>query len=171
MKDVRPVEVALFFRRMNTMLAAGISIPDSLASLERAEINPVFRKVLGNCLDTLIAGHSFSHCLASHSAVFSSLVVEMAANGERTGTLANTLGHLASLQERGLERRQRVKAALTYPLCLLIVMLLVVCLFVTFVAPGDEGLFGTLGEELPWPSRVLMALSPAVARVLSGGRP
>jgi type IV pilus assembly protein PilC len=159
---IRTAEVALFFRRLHTMLQAGISLPDGLAYLEKGEANPAFRQVLAGCVGALMGGHPFSSGMKKYPEVFSPLVTEMVANGESTGGLAQTLGQLATLQERRLERRQRVKAALTYPLCLLVVMLLVVGLFVTVVSPGDQGLFGTLGKDIPWPSQVLITVSKVI---------
>jgi type II secretory pathway component PulF len=159
---IRSGEVALFFRRLHTMLHSGISLPDSLSYLEKGEANPAFRKVLGSCLDILLKGHPLSLGMKKHSEVFSVLSIEMVTNGENTGHLSNTLGQLAMLQERSLDRVQRIKGALAYPTCLLLVMLVVVGLFVTFVAPGDEGLFSTLGDDVPWPSQVLMSLSAFV---------
>ena len=141
------------------MIQAGISLPDSFSYLEKGETNPAFRKVLASCLDVILKGLPMSAGMKKHPEVFPVLTIEMVANGESTGALVNTLGQLAMLQERGQERVLRVKAALAYPTCLLVVMLLVVALFITFVAPGDEGMFGVLGDDVPWPSKVLIALS------------
>ncbi len=158
MSGVRSSDIALFFRRLHAMLQAGVSLPNSLSYLEIGEPNPAFRSVLQGCLDTVLKGFPLSTGMRRYSA-FSTLTVEMVANGEKMGSLVATFGHLSTLQERQIERRQRIVSAMAYPLCLLTVMLLVVGLFVTFVAPGDEGLFAVLGDDVPWPSQVLIALS------------
>lgn len=163
MSGIRQAEVSLFFRRLHTMLAAGVSLPHSLMYLEKGEPNAAFAKVLAQVADTVLKGHPVSAAFRRHPQVFNTLTVEMVANGESTGALAATFGHLAHLNERYLQRRQRVVSALAYPCCLLVVMVIVVGLFVTFVAPGDDGLFSALGHDVPWPSRVLIAISKFVS--------
>lgn len=165
-RGIRAGEVALFFRRLHTMVVSGISLPDSMVYLERGEANPAFRQVLASCLDTLLKGYPLSMGFKRYPQVFGVLSVEMVATGESTGALSCTFGHLAQLAERNIERKQRIKSALAYPTCLFVVMVLVVALFVTFVAPGDEGLFSALGDDIPWPSQVLIGISSVVTNPL-----
>jgi type IV pilus assembly protein PilC len=141
------------------MLQAGISLPDGLAYLVKGEVNPALTRVLEDCLDTLLKGYPLSQGMRRAPTTFSPMLVEMVATGESTGALAQTLGQLAHLQERSQDRVQRVKSALAYPTCLFVIMLLVMGLFVTVVAPGDQGMFGVLGDNIPWPSQVLISLS------------
>lgn len=168
MSAVRSSDIALFFRRLHAMLQAGVSLPNSLSYLEVGEPNPAFQAVIKGCLDTVLKGFPLSTAMRRYGA-FSTLSVEMVANGEKMGSLAQSFGHLATLQERQIERKQRVVSAMAYPLCLLTVMLLVVGLFVTFVAPGDEGLFSVLGDDVPWPSQALITLSAGISNPLLMG--
>ena len=159
MAGVSAGELSLFFRRLHTMLDAGVSLPDSLAYLEKGETDPEVHAMIEGCLQAILRGQPLSVGMRKFPKAFRPMMVEMVVSGESTGSLANTLNHLARLSERHQARRQNLKSALAYPFCLFIVMILVALLFVTFVAPGDDGLFGVLGDDVPWPSQVLIALS------------
>lgn len=155
-------ELSLFFRRLHTMVESGISLQDSLSYLEQGEANPDFHLVIGDVLESVLSGFPLSQGLRKSPEVFSRLTIELVATGENTGALVQTFEHLATLYERGLDRRHRIRAALAYPMCLLVVMILVIGLFVVFVAPGDSGIFAALGGNIPWPSQVLISLSSFV---------
>lgn len=144
------------------MMGAGISLPDSLAYLEKGETNPACRELVAGCLDSLLKGYPLSAGMRRFPHAFSRLLLEMVHSGENTGALSTTLGDIAVLCERQLERSHRLVSALAYPLCLLVVMVLVVLLFVVFVAPGDEGLLGAIEGDVPWPSQLLMTISEFV---------
>lgn len=98
-----------------------------------------------------------------HPEVFTRLQIEIVAVGETTGGLTRCLDYLAELLWREQERFQAVKAALVYPLFLFAAMLAVMILFVVVVAPGDEGIFAALGEDVPRLSLMFIA----VARLLT----
>ena len=159
MSGVGAGELSLFFRRLHTMLDAGVSLPDSLLYLEKGETNPDLHAVIQGCLQTILRGQPLSVGMRKCPQAFSPMMVEMVASGEATGGLANTLGQLARLAERQQAQRQSLRSALAYPLCLFVVMVMVAVLFAVFVAPGDSGLFKVLGEDVPWPSQVLITIS------------
>lgn len=170
MAGVGAGELSLLFRRLHTMLEAGISLPDSLVYLEKGETDPELHEVIQGCLSGILRGQPLSAGMRKFPKTFSPLMIEMVASGENTGSLASTLGHLASLTERQQDRRQKVLSALAYPCCLFFVMTIVVLIFVVFVAPGDDGLFRSLGDEIPWPSQVLIGVSKFVTNpLLLGG--
>lgn len=148
------------------MLDAGISLPDCLVYLEKGETDPEFSQVLGGCLTTILSGHPLSAGMRNYPKVFSPMMVEIVASSEHSGSIASSLGGLAELTERQQERRRRIVSALAYPCCLFAVMMIVVLIFVVFVAPGDDGLFSQLGDEVPWPSQVLIGLSKFVTSPL-----
>lgn len=152
-------EVALFYQRLGVLTNSGIPIHESLLFLEQGETNPVLRKALEEVYRSITHGHLLSESLKRHQKIFSRLAVELIAVGENTGGLAATLNHIAALQQKSRERAHRIRGALVYPACLALVMLAVVYLFVSFVSPGDKGLFAALGDDIPWPSAVLMDIS------------
>lgn len=152
-------ELNLFFQRVSTMLEAGVNLHEAILFLEKGETNPRLRLALEGVHRSLASGRSLSRAMADFPDIFSRLSVEIIAVGENTGMLVAALRRIATISQRAVERRQMVWSALAYPLCLSLVMLTVVALFVIFVAPGEDGLFGTLGDDMPWPSKVLIAIS------------
>lgn len=151
------------------MMGAGIPLADSVAYLERGETEPRFQGVLVDVHRALSSGHPFSRSLGRHSGLFPPTVIELIAVGEKTGALLASLEQVALLYERQSERRQRIGAALTYPLCLAAVMLVVMVLFVKVLGPRDQGLMGMLGKDVPWPTRVLLAMSDFLSQPLWWG--
>ena len=152
-------EVALFYQRLGVLTNSGIPIHEALLFLEQGESNPVLRKALEEVYRSVTQGHLLSESLKRHQSIFSPLAVELIAVGENTGVLTATLHHIARLQQKGRERFHRIRSALVYPACLAMVMLMVSYLFVSFVSPGDKGLFAALGDDIPWPSAVLTEIS------------
>ena len=156
---VPAVQVAMFWRQLAVLFANGVPLVRAVEVLRRQSDNLALRMVLERCHERLLNGHRFSHTLRSYPGVFTQISVGLVVSGESTGALVCSLERIAELEERGLRRRATTVTALAYPVLLLVCTLLVGLLFVTFVAPGDSGLYALAGGHIPWPSRVLMAMS------------
>lgn len=156
---VRAQEISLVFQRLATLFGAGISLYEAVYFLERSETNPHLRKALDEVASGLSKGKGLSECLACRRDIFPRYAVELLSVSEQTGRLNVALERISSLTEQSMERTHRLRAALAYPACLALVMVLVLYLFVTFVSPGDSGLFAALGDDVPWPSQLLIYAS------------
>ena len=156
---ILPSELNLFFQRVSSMLEAGVNLHDAILFLEKGEANPKLRQSLESLHRGLAHGKSLSRSMRELPGIFPRLSIELIAVGEETGMLVAAMRRIANISQRSLERTRMIWAALAYPICLSVVMLCVVALFVVFVAPGDSGLFATLGDDMPWPSKVLIGIS------------
>ena len=156
-------ELNLFFQRVSTMLESGVGLHESILFLEKGETNPKLRLALEGLHKSLASGRQLSRAMSDYPDIFSRLSVELIAVGEQTGMLVDALRRLATISQRAVERRQMLWSAIAYPLCLSVVMLAVVGLFIVFVSPGENSLFGALGDDMPWPSEVLISLSEFLA--------
>jgi type II secretory pathway component PulF len=152
-------EVSLFFQRLSVLMSAAVPIHEALFFLEKGEPNIAFRRVLDDVHLQVTRGHSLSRSLSAHRQVFGRLSIELLAVSESSGTLNVALDRVSSMLEQGRERENRVRGALAYPCCLAVVMLAVTYVFLAFVSPGDSGLFGALGNNIPWPTQVLIKAS------------
>lgn len=141
-----------------TMLAAGLSILEIVDSLmEDAKGNQ--KKLLQELHDDLIQGNHISFSFAKFPQVFDSVTVNLIKAAEETGTLDTTLKDITQNIKRDTEFKDKVKAALTYPIIILIVFLGVLLLILFVVVPKISTVFEQLNVQLPLPTKIIIFLS------------
>jgi type IV pilus assembly protein PilC len=163
---VRPAEVGGFFQRLEIMLSSGISLAPSLLHLAEGESNLDLKEALAGCLATLMNGHSLSQGMKRYPGVFSNASVDLISVAESRGGLPAVCKQLAVIYERRQRREHQFLSAISYPACLFLVMLFVVGVFVVIVVPGDQGIFAALGDNVPWPSQLLLAVATVMTNPL-----
>lgn len=159
---VPPTEVAVLTRQLATLLAAGLSLVDSLGALGEQVERPATKRVVASVREKIREGGSFAEALAAHPTAFSSLYVSMVRVGEASGTLDRVLQSLAEFLERQAKVRNSVVGALTYPVLMLGVSLAILVFLVAFVVPKVTTVFADLQQALPWPTRILIWTSDLV---------
>ena len=152
-------DLALCFRQLATLNEAGIPLVSSLGALTEQLNHPVMGKILAQIKESVREGNSFAQSLSAHPAVFSPLFVGMVRAGEVSGTLALTLSRWADFSERQVEMRQKIRAAMTYPIFMFIIGIGILFFLMTFVVPTVTQIFADLGQALPLPSRILIQVS------------
>jgi general secretion pathway protein F len=161
---VKAKELALAFRQLATLLEAGIPLVSSLSAQIHQSGNPVLRKIMTQVRERVREGSSLADALAAHPRVFSNLFVGMVRAGEVSGTLGLTLGRWADFSENQVAQGQRIRAALTYPIFMLVIGVGVLFFLMTFVIPTVTKIFSDLGQVLPWPTLILITLSDFLSR-------
>jgi len=152
-------EIALVWREMSVLVAAGISLPACLAALRDQTANAQLRAALADCVDMVVQGHSLSAALSVNPKVFPRIVRDIVRTGESSGDLAVASRHLASYLEQTVEIRRKVKTATLYPAVVLTASVGTVIVLVTFILPRFMGLFDSLHVEVPTVTRLLLSLS------------
>ena len=109
-------DLMLFSRQMYTLLKAGVPIMRALAGLEESMVNPAFKTVVADLRASLDAGRELSAAMRRHPEVFSHFYVSLVRVGEGTGMLQDVFLRLYEHLEFEKEIRERIKAALRYPL-------------------------------------------------------
>jgi type IV pilus assembly protein PilC len=132
---------------------------------EQAE-NPELRKVLRQVKQDVEAGMSLSASFAKVPTVFPPLMVNMTRAGEAGGFLDVTMRQIADNFEAEVKLRGKIKAALTYPVVVFVLAILMCIGMLVFVVPVFSGMFEDLGGELPLPTKVLVFLSGAMRYML-----
>ena len=107
-------------------------------------------------------GASLSQALARHPKAFNRLFVAMVKAGEVGGVLDSVLMQLASIIEKQVELKRKIKSAMTYPVAVLALVLLIVTAMLLFIVPTFESLYDDLGGTLPLPTRLLLGVSGIV---------
>ncbi len=141
MTEVSGKELTLFTRQLATLVRAGMPLLRGLEVLARQQRSPGFKQVLIDLAETIRAGGSLSDGLAQHDKLFSRLYLNMVNAGEASGALAEILQRLAAFLEKSQKIQGKVRAAMTYPLIIMVVALGVVGALIVFVIPRFESIF------------------------------
>jgi type IV pilus assembly protein PilC len=160
-KKVKLKEIAVFSRQFATMVNSGLPILRALAILSDQTDNKELARILGEARLDVEQGSSLSGALAKHEKVFNDLYVAMIRAGETGGTLDATLLRLADMIEREVTLRGKIKSAMTYPVAVVCLVVLIMSAMLLFVVPQFKGIYGQLGGTLPLPTRALLFVSDA----------
>lgn len=174
MRPVAPAELALFTRQLGTLLKAGMPLLRALEVLAKQQGNQKFRQVIGELAESIRSGSTLSDAMKRHPRVFDRLSINMVKAGEAGGVLDVVFERLARFQEKSLQLRGKIRAALVYPVIVLGVAVLILAGLLVFVVPKFKQIFADLlkGAPLPPLTRVVLAVSEAVqhhAWLVAGG--
>ncbi len=154
----------LFTRQLATLVGAGVPLVSGLSSLAAQVDDPALRRVVESVREELRAGQPLARALEAHPEVFPEIYANMVRAGEESGSLPLSLSRLADHLESQERTRTRVRSALTYPLLMAVVAALVVVFLLTFVVPKIVGVFGNLGQAVPLPTRILLAITGVLGK-------
>jgi MSHA biogenesis protein MshG len=155
-------DLVLFARQMYSITKAGLPLLRGLKGLAQSTHNAVLRNALHDVLQSLESGRDFANSLARHPDIFPPLFLSMVRVGESTGTLDNAFSRLCEYLSQDQDVQDRVKAALRYPLIVVIVIGIAVAVITTFVIPNFAPLFKVLGNDIPLPTRIIIGTSAFV---------
>ncbi|NYF31360.1 type II secretion system inner membrane protein GspF [Sphingopyxis sp. JAI108] len=155
-------ELALFTRQLAT-LAEVAPLEEALRTLTRQSEAESARAVVGDVHAGLLEGRRLADAMGRQPASFPPLYRAMVAAGETTGSLTTILARLADLLERQAEVRGKLIAALAYPIVLAVVAIGVVAALMIFVVPRVVEQFTDTGQQLPFLTRAVIAISSFAA--------
>lgn len=158
---VRTKDLALMCRQFSTMLAAGLPILRCLAVLEEQVPSRRLAELLGKVRVSVEEGSPLSDALGEHQE-FPLVMVSMIRAGEIGGFLDATMVQVAASLEADVKLRSRIKSAMTYPVAVGVIALIITTGMLIVVVPVFAGLFASFGGELPLPTRILVAVSDAI---------
>lgn len=156
--------LAIFSRQMESMLKAGITVPDALTMLAAETDNRKFAKALGETNIDVKTGESLSVAMRERLYAFPELMVNMVAAGESTGKLDTAFNRVAAYYERKDKIGGQLKKALTYPLIVGITAVVIIIVMLMKVIPSYARVFDAMGAELPLITRVMLRLSEFIGR-------
>lgn len=161
---VKSKVLTAFTRQLATLIDAGLPLLRGLMVLENQEKNPILKRVIGECADSVQGGATFSEALAQHPKVFNKLFVNMVKAGEIGGVLEVVLNRLAEFQEKAEKIRGKVKSAMIYPIIVLTLALGITIGLMIFIVPRFKEIFEDLleGEPMPPLTQFVMNVSDVV---------
>ena len=158
-QKVKLKDLAIFSRQFSTMINSGLSLLRTLNILSEQTENTLLAKTIAELRDDVEKGASLSGSMSKHPKVFSPLFVAMVRAGETGGQLDTVLARVADNFEADYRLRQKVKSAMTYPIVVAGIAVLLVTIMLLFVVPTFAGMFTGLGGTLPLPTQILLTLS------------
>lgn len=161
-KKLTQKQLTLFTRQLATLITVS-PLEEALRTVSRQSEREEVRRVLSRVHGHVVEGQALSEAMAREKASFPPLYRAMVAAGEGSGTLASILERLAALLERQAQVRGKVMSALAYPIVLSIVAAFVVFALMIFVVPKVVEQFQDVGQELPFLTRAVIAVSGFLA--------
>ncbi|TWJ33465.1 type II secretion system inner membrane protein GspF [Geobacter argillaceus] len=157
-------ELALFTRRLATLVSSAVPIHEALTALLEQERPGELRKVLGRVRDRLSEGAGLAKAMGREPRIFSESYVSMVAAGEASGALDQVLERLADFLEGQEVVRSKVTSALAYPILMVVVGSGVMLFLLAFVIPKITGVFADNKAALPLITVALIAVSNALRK-------
>lgn len=155
---VKPSDVVLFTKQFHSMLVAGIPILKILSILENQTENNNIREATRKIIKDINQGSSFSDALSKFPKIFDNLYCDMIRAGEISGNVPTVLERLIYIIEHEAKVKSDIKSALRYPMIVLVALFGAFVGLLTFVIPTFVSVFTASGLDLPWPTKLSMAL-------------
>lgn len=142
-------DLVIMVRQLSTMISAGIPLLESLEVLQEQAEFPGLKNVLGDVANSIRSGQDLSNALESHPKVFSNIFVSLIRAGEASGQLDEILVRLAEYLEASEKLKRDIRAAMTYPVVSLVLILSIASFLMIGIVPKFRPIFASLGIELP----------------------
>lgn len=152
-------DIVVFTRQLATMIDAGLPLVQCLQILGDQTENKTLAKVVTQVRSDVESGSTFAEAIKKHPKVFNDLYVNMVAAGEAGGILDTILQRLAAYMEKFAKIKKQIKSAMIYPAIILTVAVGVVSLLMVVVVPMLANMFADMGQALPLPTRIVIAVS------------
>ena len=158
-KKIKPLDIALFTRQMATMMKAGVPLLQSFDIIAEGFENPNMRKLVDDLKQEVAAGNSFASALRKQPRYFDDLYCNLVDSGEQSGALETLLDRVATYKEKTEALKAKIKKAMTYPIAVIAVALIVSAILLIKVVPAFESVFAGFGAELPAFTLMVVGLS------------
>ncbi|MES2013046.1 MAG: type II secretion system F family protein [Pseudomonadota bacterium] len=154
-------DLVMFCFQIEQLSSAGVPLLECLNDLRDSNPNPYFQKVIGAVSAEVEGGKMLSQALAEHPSVFSEVFVSLIDAGEQTGQLPVVFNNLFNTIRWQDELMSQTKKLLAYPAFVAVVVLGAVAFLMSYLVPQMASFLRNMGQELPWNTKLLMAMSNA----------
>jgi len=160
---IKSRDIVIFSRQLAVMSSATLPIVTALRILEKQTANPKLKVIASEIGDEVEGGAKLSAALAKYPDVFSSFYINMITSGETSGKVDEVLNYLADEQEKNYDLTSRIKGAMIYPAFILGGLLIVGAVMMIYVVPKLTTILEEAGTELPFSTKLLIAVSNFLA--------
>ena len=158
-KKIKPMDIALFTRQMATMMGSGVPLLQSFDIIGEGFDNPNMRKLVDEVKQEVAAGNSLANSLRKKPQYFDDLYCNLVDAGEQSGALEALLDRVATYKEKTESLKAKIKKAMTYPIAVVVVAVIVSAILLIKVVPQFQSVFSNFGAELPAFTRMVISLS------------
>ena len=152
-------DITLFTRQLATMMKAGVPLLQAFDIVGKGHSNPAVAKLLMDIKNEVETGNSLTTAFRKYPLHFDALFCNLVGAGEQAGILDSLLDRLATYKEKILAIKSKIKAALFYPISIIVVAFIITAIIMIFVIPAFRDLFSSFGANLPAPTLFVMAIS------------
>lgn len=158
-KKIKPMDIAIFTRQMATMMKSGVPLLQSFDIIADGVENPNMRTLVLDIKQEVAGGNSLASSLRKKPKYFDDLYCNLVESGEQSGALETLLDRIASYKEKTEALKAKIKKAMTYPIAVIVVAVIVTAILLIKVVPTFQGVFAGFGAELPAFTMMVIHLS------------
>lgn len=158
-KKITPFDIAMFTRQMATMMKAGVPLVQSFDIVTDGLENQGLKELIAAVRNDVASGTSFANALRRHPKHFDNLYCNLVDSGEKAGALEQMLDRIAMYLEKTETLKKKVKKAMTYPIAVIVVAIIVTAILLVKVVPQFESLFQGFGADLPVFTQFIIRIS------------
>lgn len=163
-KKIKPLDIALFTRQMATMIKAGVPLLQSFDIISEGFDKPSMRKLVEDVKQEVASGNSFAASLRKQPKYFDELYCNLVDSGEQSGALETLLERVASYLEKTEALKAKIKKAMTYPIAVIVVAIIVTAILLIKVVPAFDSVFKGFGAELPAFTQLVVNMSEGLQK-------
>lgn len=150
---------AMLARQLATMLSSGIAIDQSFKILASQTPRAGLKRSFQTIVADLEQGNNLAFSLSKHRNIFDPVFIAIVRSGESSGKLDVVLDQLAERLEQSDDFNSKIKAALYYPLFIILTMIVIVVLMMIYIIPQLKTVFEDNGLTLPWTTKLIISVS------------
>ncbi len=163
-KAIKPMDIAVFTRQMATMMKAGVPLVQSFEIVADGLDNKSLRDLILEIREDVAAGGGFAPSLRKHPKYFDNLFCNLVDSGEQSGALETMLDRIALYKEKTEQIKAKIKKAMTYPIAVVVVAIVVTGILLVKVVPTFAETFSSFGADLPAFTLFVLGLSEVVQK-------
>ncbi|MDG1389633.1 MAG: type II secretion system F family protein, partial [Halioglobus sp.] len=161
-KAIKPADIAMFTRQLATMMKAGVPLVQSFEIVADGFEKPRMKKMVLDIMTDVASGTGLAPSLAKYPRHFDELFCSLIASGEESGTLEVMLDRVATYKEKTEALKAKIKKAMTYPIAVMAVAVVVTLILLIKVIPVFASTFQNFGSDLPAFTQFVLTISEAV---------
>ncbi|PFP27704.1 type II secretion system protein F [Bacillus sp. AFS073361] len=156
---VKLQDFVIYLRQFSTLIKAGVTVVEATSILAHQTESKALKKALLDVEQEMREGNPLSEAVSKHKKIFNQMFINLVKAGEVSGNLDETLDRLAEHFEKQHYTRQKIVSALSYPIAVGIIAIIVVIFLLVAVVPTFVSMFDDMGGELPAITKFVLSAS------------
>jgi type IV pilus assembly protein PilC len=161
-KKIPTKMLSVFIRQFSTLITSGVTVIKGLDVLYIQAEDKNLKNIIGRIYEGVQRGEQLSEAFRKQKVAFPDILVNMIEAGEASGTLDTVMNRMAAHFEKESKLQNKVKGAMTYPIVLASVAIIVVAVLLVFVLPTFTNMITGAGGEVPFTTSILIGISDVV---------